>query len=119
MNLAQAQAEMRKRNAKRRKVIRKAARSRPQLPRGVFVGPINRRKPVADFPELQRMLIAHLRSPKIRAGDFYKLLDIGTRLPRASRNVSASRRGSCRTRKICSLRPVRLSGAHTPDPFVR
>ena len=43
-----------------------------------MVSAVRRRKPVVDFPELQALLCAHLRSPKIKAGDFHKLLEIGT-----------------------------------------
>jgi hypothetical protein len=80
MNLQEQQREMRQRQKQRKTVMRKAVRSRaPKLQRGIYVAPIRRDKPVIDFPELQRMLTAHLRSPKIKSGDFYKLLDIGTR----------------------------------------
>jgi hypothetical protein len=76
-NLAQAQAEMRQRNAKQRKSVRsKAASSRaPKLPRGVFVGQIRRARPVCDMKEVQRLVSARLRSPRTDPRSFNQLLD--------------------------------------------
>jgi hypothetical protein len=70
------QLSMRKRYARKPKARGLRA---PKLERGITVRAVRRGKPVADFPELQALLCAHLRSPKIKAGDFHKLLEIGTR----------------------------------------
>ncbi len=77
MSLEAKQREMRKRNSKCKHNAR--APRGPKLERGITVAPVRRQKPIVDFPELQALLCAHLRSPKIKASEFANLLDLGTR----------------------------------------
>ena len=80
MNLEAKQREMRQRMAKRHKRDRTRTRIRtPMLGRGIYVAPIRKAKPTADFGELQQLITAHLRSPRITAGEFHKLFEIGVR----------------------------------------
>ena len=76
MHLEAKQREMRERYVRKPKA--RGQRS-PKLMRGVYVAPLRRRSPVCDFAELQQLLSAFLRSPKTKAIDFHKLLDLGTR----------------------------------------
>lgn len=84
-NLAAAQIEMRKRNSKRKPQAR--GPRTPKLMRGVYVAPVRRRSKVCDFAELQQLLFAYLRSPKTKATDFHKLLEIGTRYGLVLENI--------------------------------
>jgi hypothetical protein len=83
-DLARAQSAMKQRYA--RKPQARGPRT-PKLERGVYVAPVRRRSKVCDFAELQQLLFAYLRSPKTKATDFHKLLEIGTRYGLVLENI--------------------------------